>query len=52
VWLITPLGFFSVVREPDDIGAGSLTIRARVKSDLEALRKHYLPDLGEIEGWH
>src|SRR6476620_1335232 len=26
------------------------TIRARVKSDLEALRKHCLPDLGEIEG--
>jgi hypothetical protein len=50
VWLITPLGFFSVVRKPDDIGAGTLTIRARVKSDLEALRKHCLPDLGEIEG--
>jgi hypothetical protein len=49
VWLITPLGFFSVVRKPDDIGAGTLTIRTRVKSDLEALRKHCLPDLGEIE---
>jgi len=47
VWLMTPLGFFSIVRKPDDVERGTLTIRARVKSDLEALRKH-LPSLGEI----
>jgi ADP-ribose pyrophosphatase YjhB (NUDIX family) len=49
VWLLTPLGFFSIVRKPDDVGWGTLTVRARVKSDLEALREHCLPDLGEIE---
>ncbi len=27
---------------------GTLTIRARVKSDLEALRVRYLPTMGEI----
>jgi len=48
VWLLTPLGFFSIVRKPDDIGGGALTIRARLKSDLEALRDHCLPGLGEI----
>ncbi len=49
MWLLTPLGFFSIVRKPDDVGAGTLTIRARVKSDLEALREHCLPNLGVIE---
>ena len=49
MWLITPLGFFSIVRKPDDVGAGTLTIRARVKSDLEALREHCLPGLGKIK---
>ena len=43
------LGFFSIVRKPDDVGGGTLTIRARVKSDLEALREHCLPNLGVIE---
>jgi hypothetical protein len=45
VWLTTTLGFFSVVRKPGD---GHLTIRARVKGDLVALRQQYLPSLGEI----
>jgi hypothetical protein len=49
VWLITGLGFFSIARKPDDVGAGTLTIRARVKSDLESLRQHCLPGLGKIE---
>jgi len=49
VWLITPLGFFSIVLKPDDVGEGTLTIRARVKSDLEALQKHCLPGLGKIK---
>ena len=48
MWLITPLGFFSIVRKPDDVSSGKLTIRARVKSDLEALRGHYLPGLETI----
>jgi len=32
----------------DDIKAGTLTIRTRVKSDLDALRQKYLPSLGEV----
>src|SRR5687767_7647679 len=50
MWLITNFGFFSVVEKPDDDSAGTLTIRARVKSDLVALRDRYLPSLGEITG--
>jgi hypothetical protein len=49
VWLLTPFGFFSIVRKPDDVDVETLTIRARVKSDLEVLREHYLPSLGKIE---
>ena len=48
MWLMTPFGFFSIVRKPDDVGSGTLTIRARVRSDLEALRKHFLPSLQAI----
>src|SRR5262249_11648333 len=48
MWLMTPLGFFSIVCKPDDKGRGTLTIRARVKSDLEALRREFLPALGPI----
>jgi hypothetical protein len=48
MWLITPTGFFSVVCKPGDEVAGELTIRARVRSDLDALRQKYLPSLGEI----
>jgi hypothetical protein len=49
VWLLTPLGFFSIVRKADDVGGKTLTIRARVKTDLEALRVRYLPGLKEIK---
>ncbi len=48
MWLITNFGFFSIVEKPDDQGSGTLTIRARVKTDLESLRDRYLPELGEI----
>jgi hypothetical protein len=48
MWLITPLGFFSIVCKPDDVGAGTLTVRARVRSDLEELKKQCLPSLSEI----
>jgi hypothetical protein len=49
MWLITKFGFFSIVQKPDDPGAGTLTVRARVKKDLEQLQARYLPDLGPIE---
>lgn len=48
MWLMTPIGFFSIVRKPNDVASGTLTIRSRVRSDLEALRARYLPDLSEI----
>jgi hypothetical protein len=48
MWLMTPFGFFSIVCKPGDMERGTLTIRARVKSDLEALRQHYLPSLDAI----
>jgi len=45
MWLVTNFGFFSVVQKKgDDI----LTVRARVRSDLEALKEKYIPTLGNI----
>jgi 8-oxo-dGTP pyrophosphatase MutT (NUDIX family) len=49
MWLITPIGFFSIVQKAGDKAKGTLTVRARVRSDLEALRDRYLPSLGEIK---
>ena len=49
MWLITPIGFFSVVQKPSDKSRDTLTVRARVRSDLEALRDTYIPALGEIK---
>ena len=48
MWLITPTGFFSIVQKPTDVAANTLTVRARVRQDLETLREQYLPGLGEI----
>ncbi|SAK84306.1 NUDIX domain protein [Caballeronia hypogeia] len=48
MWIITSIGFFSVVQKPGDIAADTLTVRARVRGDLEALRVQYLPRLGPI----
>jgi 8-oxo-dGTP pyrophosphatase MutT (NUDIX family) len=49
MWLLTNFGFFSVVQKPGDKRTGTLTIRSRVKGDLENLRNKYLPEMGEIE---
>lgn len=49
MWLVTPIGFFSVVEKPEDTTAGTLTVRARVRADLERLREQHLPALGEIQ---
>lgn len=47
MWLFLPFGFFSVVQKP---GETDLTVRSRVRSDLDALRER-CPDLGEtVEG--
>lgn len=46
MWLMTRFGFFSVVQKSGEAG---LTIRARVRGDLERLRDEgWLPRLGEI----
>jgi hypothetical protein len=42
MWLFTPIGFFSAVQKSN---TNFLTIRARVESDLDALRITYLPSL-------
>jgi hypothetical protein len=49
MWLITPFGFHSVVAKSGDKHDGLLTIRSRVKSDLEAL-KEFVPSLGPNRG--
>ena len=46
MWLITPQGFFSIVQKPQDAAAGTLTVRARVRRDLDGLRDTLLPELG------
>lgn len=48
MWLITKIGFFSVVEKPEDKKKSTLTVRARVQSDLEGLRDGYLSSLGPI----
>lgn len=48
MWLITPTGFFSIVEKPTDSKTDRLTIRARVKSDLVALKREFLPSLGKV----
>ena len=45
MWLMTPSGFFSIVQKPEDEQAGTLTIRARVRGDLERLRETCLPGM-------
>lgn len=52
MWMITPIGFFSVVQKSTDKLQGTLTVRARVKGDLENLKKHYLPELADITESH
>jgi 8-oxo-dGTP pyrophosphatase MutT (NUDIX family) len=49
MWLITKIGFFSIVQKPgDEMKESTLTVRARVKADLESLRDGYIPALGPI----
>lgn len=49
MWILTNFGFFSVVQKPGDKAAGLITVRSRVRADLENLRAQYLPDMGIIE---
>lgn len=47
MWLFTTIGFFSAVQKP---GTDFVTIRARVKTDLDNLRERYLPELSPSIG--
>jgi 8-oxo-dGTP pyrophosphatase MutT (NUDIX family) len=49
MWLITDIGFFSIVQKPGDAEKGLLTVRSRVRSDLEALVERHLRIVGPIE---
>jgi hypothetical protein len=48
MWLISTEGFFSIVRKPEDVELGLLTIRGRVRADLERLKTMYLPKASSI----
>jgi hypothetical protein len=48
MWLVTTFGFYSVVEKAWDHERGTLTVRARAREDLDALRAKYLPELGEV----
>lgn len=48
MWIMTDFGFFSVVRTPHCGKEGTLTVRGRVRSDLEALRKRHLPGSTQV----
>ncbi|HOI94567.1 MAG TPA: hypothetical protein PK250_07660 [Syntrophobacter fumaroxidans] len=48
MWLITNFGFFSIVQKS---GERDLTVRARVREDLDTLREKYLPSLSETAEW-
>lgn len=52
MWLVTPIGFFSIVQKPGDKKNGTLTVRSRVRSDLAALKQPYLSGLGTIKESH
>ena len=47
MWLFTTVGFFSIVQKRGQ-DTGEVTVRARFKGDLEALRETYLPELGPV----
>ena len=43
MWVYLPFGFYSIVQKPGD---DDLTVRARTRADLDALRSKYMPELG------
>ncbi len=49
MWLIAKDGFVSIVEKPRDRTLDRLTLRARVRSDLEHLRATVLPTLSPIQ---
>lgn len=56
MWLFTKVGFFSAVLKDKAEADKPLTeqvlmVRARVREDLDLLRKHYAPKLGPTLEW-
>jgi enoyl-CoA hydratase/carnithine racemase len=47
MWIITKIGFFSIVQKPWSNPNDTLTVKARARTDLENLRA-YLPEMSEI----
>jgi len=43
MWMVTPLGAFSIRCTPDDLVKGTLTVESKTRSDLEALVAAVLP---------
>jgi len=46
MWLFTTIGFFSIV-DNQDSGPDEVTVRARVREDLDAMREKFMPELTE-----
>jgi hypothetical protein len=46
MWILSRYGFFSIVEKPEDRARGTLTVRARVREDLDELREHMMASLG------
>ena len=51
MWLLTTFGFFSIVEKPEDRGTGMVTVRARVRGDIE-VAAHPLPARAERDRGH
>jgi hypothetical protein len=47
MWIMTTTGFYSVVQKAEDVANGTVSVRARVRADLDGLRA-YLPSMGDI----
>lgn len=46
MWVMTSWGCFSILERPEDRQAGTLTVEAVSRGDLDRLRERYLPMLG------
>jgi hypothetical protein len=49
MWIQTTIGFFSIVQKPEDVAGDTLTVRARSRDHLEALKLAYLQESGPIQ---
>ena len=49
MWIQTTIGFFSIVQKPEDVAGDTLTVRARSRDHIEALKLAYLQESGPIQ---